>query len=148
MFVELFCVFFFFKQKTAYEMRISDWSSTCALPISAKRRAQLLERDRLARPRLADDRDIVIAGGVFERAPEEGLAAATDQHQMRHLSAQILALDRREVGARRGDKRTKPLHLIELTRQAVRPLHRHPPETTPPPPLEILETVITKQYLG
>src|SRR3546814_9918939 len=31
----LFVVFFFFfKQKTAYEMRISDWSSTCALPIS------------------------------------------------------------------------------------------------------------------
>src|SRR3546814_10507275 len=26
-------LFFFFKQKTAYEMRISDWSSTCALPI-------------------------------------------------------------------------------------------------------------------
>src|SRR3546814_8865855 len=23
----IFCVFFFFKQKTAYEMRISDWSS-------------------------------------------------------------------------------------------------------------------------
>src|SRR3546814_8052490 len=23
----LFCIFFFFKQKTAYEMRISDWSS-------------------------------------------------------------------------------------------------------------------------
>src|SRR3546814_8739227 len=29
-------VFFFFKQKTAYEMRISDWSSECALPISGK----------------------------------------------------------------------------------------------------------------
>src|SRR3546814_10939946 len=25
---------FLFKQKTAYEMRIIDWSSTCALPIS------------------------------------------------------------------------------------------------------------------
>src|SRR3546814_8125600 len=25
---------FFFKQKTAYEIRISDWSSECALPIS------------------------------------------------------------------------------------------------------------------
>src|SRR3546814_10303978 len=25
--------FFFFKQKTAYEMRISDWIQTCALPI-------------------------------------------------------------------------------------------------------------------
>src|SRR3546814_8098602 len=29
------CLFFFFKQKTAYEMRISDWSQTCALPIFA-----------------------------------------------------------------------------------------------------------------
>src|SRR3546814_2445373 len=28
-------VFFFCKQKTAYEMRISDWSSDGALPISA-----------------------------------------------------------------------------------------------------------------
>src|SRR3546814_10204059 len=27
------CVFFFFKQKTAYEMRISDGVQTCALPI-------------------------------------------------------------------------------------------------------------------
>src|SRR3546814_9675697 len=27
MIVYLFCFFFFFKQKTAYEMRISDWSS-------------------------------------------------------------------------------------------------------------------------
>src|SRR3546814_20354974 len=27
------CVFLFFKQKPAYEMRISDWSQTCALPI-------------------------------------------------------------------------------------------------------------------
>src|SRR3546814_4902102 len=71
-------------------MRISDWSSdVCSSdllgrmlerspvvdhdhprPCTAKRRAQLLERDRLARPRLADDRDIVIAGGVFERSEE------------------------------------------------------------------------------
>src|SRR3546814_2246340 len=27
------CFFFFFKQKTAYEMRISDWSSDVCLPI-------------------------------------------------------------------------------------------------------------------
>src|SRR3546814_7798309 len=33
----MLCVFFFFKQKTAYEMRISDWSSTCALPIYRRR---------------------------------------------------------------------------------------------------------------
>src|SRR3546814_7103787 len=31
-------LFFFFKQKTAYEMRISDWSSECALPISLEAR--------------------------------------------------------------------------------------------------------------
>src|SRR3546814_9842747 len=38
----LFCVFFFFKQKTAYEMRISDWSSdVCSSDL-----AQLLTRDR------------------------------------------------------------------------------------------------------
>src|SRR3546814_8075816 len=29
-------LFFFVKQKTAYEMRISDWVQTCALPISAR----------------------------------------------------------------------------------------------------------------
>src|SRR3546814_5044045 len=29
------CLFFFFKQKTAYEMRISDWSSDVCLPISS-----------------------------------------------------------------------------------------------------------------
>src|SRR3546814_1594663 len=33
--VLLWCCFFFFKQKTAYEMRISDWSSDGALPISS-----------------------------------------------------------------------------------------------------------------
>src|SRR3546814_5274253 len=32
-------IFFFFKQKTAYDMRISDWSSDVALPISAVQRA-------------------------------------------------------------------------------------------------------------
>src|SRR3546814_5061748 len=32
----LLYLFFFFKQKTAYEMRISDWSSACALPISVR----------------------------------------------------------------------------------------------------------------
>src|SRR3546814_19822769 len=31
------CCFFFFKQKTAYEVRISDWSSDGALPICSRR---------------------------------------------------------------------------------------------------------------
>src|SRR3546814_1653813 len=29
----MFCCLFYFKQKTAYDFRISDWSSTFALPI-------------------------------------------------------------------------------------------------------------------
>src|SRR3546814_3428417 len=43
----LFCVcFFFFKQKTAYEMRISDWSSdVCSSDLAAK---QCVARDDLA----------------------------------------------------------------------------------------------------
>src|SRR3546814_13719130 len=32
----LYVFFFFVKQKTAYEMRISDWSSDVALPISCR----------------------------------------------------------------------------------------------------------------
>src|SRR3546814_8970091 len=35
--VLLLCVFFFFKQKTAYEMRISDWSSdVCSSDLDAQ----------------------------------------------------------------------------------------------------------------
>src|SRR3546814_10715101 len=33
----MYCMFFFFKQKTAYEMRISDWSSdVCSSDLSGK----------------------------------------------------------------------------------------------------------------
>src|SRR3546814_10073444 len=46
------CIFFgivsifFFKQKTAYEMRISDWSSACALPISFRTCIERLLKSR------------------------------------------------------------------------------------------------------
>src|SRR3546814_2202936 len=50
--VVLHCfIFFFFKQKTAYEMSISDWSSTCALPILGRCGANLGEQVRLAKGR-------------------------------------------------------------------------------------------------
>src|SRR3546814_19532211 len=56
-------LFFFFKQKTAYEMRISDWSSECALPIfqcersgeNAFRGACGKVTARAGRPRLKND---------------------------------------------------------------------------------------------
>src|SRR3546814_7859179 len=54
-FAEYVFVFFFFKQKTAYEMRISDWVQTCALPIFRDEARQRLDRrggdlDGRARP--------------------------------------------------------------------------------------------------
>src|SRR3546814_3668919 len=40
-------MFFFFKQKTAYEMRISDGVQTCALPICRRARARIeAQRER------------------------------------------------------------------------------------------------------
>src|SRR3546814_16790934 len=43
----IFCYFFFFKQKTSYEMRISDWSSdVCSSDLA------LLKRLNVERPRI------------------------------------------------------------------------------------------------
>src|SRR3546814_5507076 len=45
-----FVVFFFFKQKTAYEMRISDWSSdVCSSDLGEQRQAVGILRARPAR---------------------------------------------------------------------------------------------------
>src|SRR3546814_4413565 len=51
MFVVLLFVFFFFKQKTAYEMRISDWSSdVCSSDLPARAAAGLILRAIVERP--------------------------------------------------------------------------------------------------
>src|SRR3546814_8717398 len=40
------CLFFFFKQKTAYEMRISDWSSdVCSSDLGKRRQLEFKDRD-------------------------------------------------------------------------------------------------------
>src|SRR3546814_2590081 len=52
----LYCVLFFFKQKTAYEMRISDWSSdVCSSDLGPQGRthSQLLSNGEIARARSA-----------------------------------------------------------------------------------------------
>src|SRR3546814_10609436 len=44
------CMFFFFKQKTAYEMRISDWSSdVCSSDLATALNAYARERDPFSR---------------------------------------------------------------------------------------------------
>src|SRR3546814_4213815 len=57
--VVILFIFFFFKQKTAYEMRISDWSSdVCSSDLDEEDCAGGLARDllRLRRDEPADDR--------------------------------------------------------------------------------------------
>src|SRR3546814_9228260 len=59
--IALFVFFFFFKQKTAYEMRISDWSSdVCSSDLQADLRAPV---DVAALPPAGDGRQIVRGGG-------------------------------------------------------------------------------------
>src|SRR3546814_7369033 len=58
------CMFFFFKQKTAYEMRISDWGSdVCSSDLGMHGRARIASiaaEDMLKR--LADGQVCVVAG--------------------------------------------------------------------------------------
>src|SRR3546814_19885389 len=50
----MFVFFFFFKQKTAYEMRISDWSSdVCSSDLALARTLQIVERCRFSLDELA-----------------------------------------------------------------------------------------------
>src|SRR3546814_5159167 len=50
MFISMIFIFFFFKQKTAYEMRISDWSSdVCSSDLLALRYNALVKQESLAR---------------------------------------------------------------------------------------------------
>src|SRR3546814_12906180 len=48
--IDCICFFFFFKQKTAYEMRISDWSSdVCSSDLAQARQRIALQNPGLAR---------------------------------------------------------------------------------------------------
>src|SRR3546814_5125573 len=51
----MFCFFFFFKQKTAYEMRISDWSSdVCSSDLHGQRVTELMKQKQYAPMSIAD----------------------------------------------------------------------------------------------
>src|SRR3546814_16101225 len=55
------CLFFFFKQKTAYEMRISDWSSdVCSSDLVVK--ADVVVDEKIVT--LAGDDEVVVAVGA------------------------------------------------------------------------------------
>src|SRR3546814_11684346 len=95
-FFALFCCFFFFKQKTAYEMRISDWSSdVCSSDL-----ADLFERHRQALGHF-------LRGRLAAAFVEELAAAAhqlVDRLDHMHRDADRACL----VGDRAGDRLTDP----------------------------------------
>src|SRR3546814_20171745 len=64
----LHVVFFFFKQKTAYEMRISDWSSdVCSSDLAAGAEAvTVIDGDTLV---LADEREVRLVGIQTPKLP-------------------------------------------------------------------------------
>src|SRR3546814_13240257 len=94
------CIVFFFKQKTAYEMRISDWSSdVCSSDlIDADFLSHRLDRRAARRHRLADDDGDHVhdrAVGQFEKVqenrhkPEAVAIAAGDARFLRREVEQL-----------------------------------------------------------
>src|SRR3546814_9911690 len=85
MFVVSFSVFFFFfKQKTAYEMRISDWSSdVCSSDLTDAVARRNLMFDGLAR-RWRDDPPpgFVIAAGITTSAPAVGRLLRSEERRV------------------------------------------------------------------
>src|SRR3546814_2732148 len=82
-------VFYFFKQKTAYEMRISDWSSDlCSsdLPLSTEARHTLFAAERGASARKA-----WLAGGLTAKGRVEIDAGAA---KALHSGASLLEIGR------------------------------------------------------
>src|SRR3546814_13964100 len=125
----IWCVFFFFKQKTAYEMRISDWSSdVCssdlrpelggghagaahdALALDPERRGD--DRDRADPPRAAlfkEQRNVEADGGAGAVPREETLLRA-DVRGMDHRPErrQVVRVGAPNVGREAGrDRRCK-----------------------------------------
>src|SRR3546814_10092678 len=94
----LICLFvcFFFKQKTAYEMRISDWSSdVCSSDLVAQ---QALDRPGRRVAERADGVALDLIGHVEQgvNLVEFGIAAYQARHHAVH-PAGALAADRKSV---------------------------------------------------
>src|SRR3546814_1991192 len=101
-------IVFFFKQKTAYEMRISDWSSdVCSSDLRAEEIAPL---------RAAERRDHHAERARIVEAEEHRLAVGTDHAQE---AAQVVT-HCVQVGPRRGAQHDAPVRVPALDRKSTR----------------------------
>src|SRR3546814_10333891 len=79
----MFCFFFFFKQKTAYEMRISDWSSdVCSSDLMAMMEPVLAVLDETDSGLDIDALRVVAAGVNAQRTPERSMLLITHYQRL------------------------------------------------------------------
>src|SRR3546814_7502060 len=113
------CCFFFFKQKTAYEMRISDWSSDVCSSDLQSSGCRIAHRDRLVGgyPRAVDQRPIAQQIGSAERDPRH-LRLCGQIRQRGHAAPPSLASARSSMSspssstASRSDEHTSVLQSL------------------------------------
>src|SRR3546814_10021776 len=126
--------FFFFKQKTAYEMRISDWSSdVCSSDLLAQRRqslAQTLTRLHLEAPTPEQ------AGKFLARVRLPGVAREKGEQRTRPHSGQG------DLPVRAGKREPSEQAQILFCGQVCGPLHDH----SPPLPLDRKSTRLNSSH--
>src|SRR3546814_3473514 len=90
------CSYFFFKQKTAYELRISDWSSdVCSSDLAG---------DHLAAVEVIND-GFLVALGDLEGTPQAGAARHQAEHQARLFRRAAIAMRPDAEAARTAERR-------------------------------------------
>src|SRR3546814_3167524 len=109
------CCFFFFKQKTAYEMRISDWSSdVCSSDLKLDR---VLDRD-LKHPRQHDEK----GRGNREELRNEGERLLLDlRYRLNHADED--AHNQRDDEQRRSEERRVGKECVSTCRSRWSPYH-------------------------
>src|SRR3546814_2955076 len=125
--------FFFFKQKTAYEMRISDWSSdVCSSDLLSEAREMLLEArrklakrvdpaeqaklDKIAKSLAATNTFETIAEEWLEKIEKEGAAPLTLKKARWLLGKTYAAIGRRPI---RSEEHTSELQSLMRISYAV-----------------------------
>src|SRR3546814_5795613 len=104
---------FFFKQKTAYEMRISDWSSdVCSSDLHAVRKAAVVDLDRVQevgrRLHLRDDVAHLLVEGFEEILEGDGGRALQDALE---LLDEIVGIEKRHAAEEHVDATAARAHL-------------------------------------
>src|SRR3546814_20487329 len=86
----MYFLFFFFKQKTAYEMRISDWSSDVCSSDLAHALVRLQRRQPVALQGAAGDKNVLTAV-VRDHEPEALLGVEELHRALDHLGGSLAA---------------------------------------------------------